>query len=74
MPPRSRPSSARSSSKPVVIDMFCYRRFGHNETDEPAFTQPIMYKRIAKHPAVVEIYGRRLIEEGVLTRRRQSTR
>ena len=51
---------------PVVIDMFCYRRFGHNELDEPAFTQPIMYKRIAKHPAVVEIYGRRLIEEGVL--------
>ena len=51
---------------PVVIDMFCYRRFGHNESDEPAFTQPIMYKRIAKHPAVVEIYGRRLIEEGVL--------
>jgi len=52
---------------PVVIDMFCYRRFGHNESDEPAFTQPSMYKRIAKHPTVVEIYGRRLVEEGVLT-------
>src|SRR5262245_2312395 len=52
---------------PVVIDMFCYRRFGHNESDEPAFTQPGMYKRIAKHPGVVEIYSRRLIEEGVVT-------
>jgi 2-oxoglutarate dehydrogenase E1 component len=53
--------------KPVVIDMFCYRRFGHNETDEPAFTQPLMYKRIASHKRVVEIYGQRLIEEGVIT-------
>ena len=52
--------------KPVVIDMFCYRRFGHNEADEPAFTQPIMYDRIRKHPTVVEIYSKQLIEEGVL--------
>jgi 2-oxoglutarate dehydrogenase E1 component len=52
--------------KPVVIDMFCYRRFGHNETDEPAFTQPLMYKRIAGHPTVVSIYGKRLIAEGVI--------
>jgi 2-oxoglutarate dehydrogenase E1 component len=53
--------------KPVVIDMFCYRRFGHNETDEPAFTQPAMYKRIAQHPTVVELYSKRLIGEGQLT-------
>ncbi len=53
--------------KPVVIDMFCYRRFGHNETDEPAFTQPLMYKSIAQHPTVVAIYGQRLIDEGVIT-------
>jgi 2-oxoglutarate dehydrogenase E1 component len=53
--------------KPVVVDMFCYRRFGHNETDEPAFTQPLMYKRIGVHKRVVEIYGTRLISEGVIT-------
>jgi 2-oxoglutarate dehydrogenase E1 component len=52
--------------KPVVIDMFCYRRFGHNEGDEPAFTQPLMYKRIREHPSTTEIYGRRLIEEGLI--------
>jgi 2-oxoglutarate dehydrogenase E1 component len=53
--------------KPVVVDMFCYRRFGHNETDEPAFTQPIMYKKIAQHPTAVEIYSKRLIAEGVVS-------
>jgi len=52
--------------KPVVIDMFCYRRFGHNETDEPSFTQPIMYRRIAEHPTVVQVYGERLVREGVI--------
>ena len=49
----------------VVIDMFCYRRFGHNEGDEPMFTQPLMYKEIEVHKSVREIYANRLIQEGV---------
>jgi 2-oxoglutarate dehydrogenase E1 component len=53
--------------KPVVIDMFCYRRHGHNEADEPAFTQPLMYARIGEHPRVTEVYGKKLVEEGLLT-------
>ena len=53
--------------RPVVIDMFCYRRFGHNEGDEPAFTQPLMYQKIRSHPTTLEIYGKRLIAEGVIT-------
>jgi len=53
--------------KPVVIDMFCYRRHGHNEGDEPAFTQPVMYKKIAAHPSTLELYSRRLVSEGVMT-------
>ncbi|MET0220473.1 MAG: 2-oxoglutarate dehydrogenase E1 component, partial [Tardiphaga sp.] len=53
--------------KPVVIDMFCYRRHGHNEGDEPAFTQPLMYKKIAGHPSTLDIYAKRLIAENVLS-------
>ncbi len=53
--------------KPVVIDMFCYRRHGHNEADEPFFTQPHMYTEIRKHTNVAKIYANRLMEEGVLT-------
>jgi 2-oxoglutarate dehydrogenase E1 component len=53
--------------KPVVIDMFCYRRHGHNEGDEPQFTQPLMYKAIAAHPTTLEIYSNKLIAEGVVT-------
>jgi len=53
--------------KPVVIDMFCYRRHGHNEGDEPAFTQPTMYKKIKAHESVVEKYGRRLMDEKLLS-------
>ena len=51
----------------VVIDIFCYRRHGHIEVDEPMFTQPIMYKRIAKQPTTLQIYRDKLIAEGVLT-------
>ena len=47
--------------------MFCYRRFGHNEGDEPAFTQPLMYKKIRAHPSTLEIYAKKLIGEGVVT-------
>ncbi|QDZ08481.1 2-oxoglutarate dehydrogenase E1 component [Sphingomonas panacisoli] len=50
----------------IVIDMWCYRRFGHNEGDEPSFTQPLMYARIKQHPPVSEVYGKRLIAEGVI--------
>jgi 2-oxoglutarate dehydrogenase E1 component len=53
--------------KPVVIDMFCYRRHGHNEGDEPAFTQPVMYKSIGSHASTLEIYAKRLIADGVMT-------
>jgi 2-oxoglutarate dehydrogenase E1 component len=53
--------------QPVVIDMWCYRRFGHNEGDEPAFTQPVMYKKIRAHPTTLEIYGKKLVGEGVVT-------
>jgi 2-oxoglutarate dehydrogenase E1 component len=50
----------------VVIDMWCYRRFGHNEGDEPSFTQPLMYAKIKGHPGVADVYARRLIGEGVV--------
>ncbi|WP_332065215.1 2-oxoglutarate dehydrogenase E1 component [Bartonella sp. CB189] len=53
--------------KPVVIDMFCYRRYGHNEGDEPSFTQPLMYKAIRNHKTTLELYGKQLIEEGVVS-------
>ena len=54
--------------KPVVIDMFCYRRYGHNEADEPMFTQPLMYKAIKSHPTVIELYSKRLAEENVVSK------
>ena len=52
--------------KDVVIDMWCYRRFGHNEGDEPSFTQPLMYDKIRKHPPVSALYADRLIKEGAI--------
>ncbi|RIJ24152.1 2-oxoglutarate dehydrogenase E1 component [Henriciella barbarensis] len=53
--------------KDVVIDMFCYRRFGHNEGDEPMFTQPVMYTKIKGHESTREIYASRLVKEGLVS-------
>ena len=53
--------------KDVVIDMFCYRRFGHNEGDDPTFTQPLMYAKIKEHPSTRELYSARLVAEGSAT-------
>ena len=54
-------------NRDVVIDMVCYRRFGHNEGDEPSFTQPMMYKKIRSHPTTLSIYGKKLSEEGLIS-------
>ena len=53
-------------NRDIVIDMWCYRRFGHNEGDEPSFTQPLMYKEIRDHAPISAIYGARLEQEGVI--------
>jgi 2-oxoglutarate dehydrogenase E1 component len=52
--------------KDVIVDMFCYRRHGHNETDEPAFTQPLMYRAIAEHATTRQLYAQRLVGEGLV--------
>jgi 2-oxoglutarate dehydrogenase E1 component len=54
--------------KDVLIDLIGYRRWGHNEGDEPTFTQPVMYRRIAEHPTVRELWAQRLVAEGIVTR------
>ena len=53
--------------KDVIIDLICYRRHGHNEKDEPMFTQPMMYQAISKHPSVLTTYEKQLMAEGVVT-------
>src|SRR5204863_1424932 len=53
--------------KDVVIDLFCYRRHGHNEADEPAFTQPLMYRTIARHSTTRQLYAQRLVGAGVMS-------
>ncbi len=54
--------------KDAVVDMFCYRRFGHNEGDDPTMTHPLMYTKIKGHPSVSDLYAQRLIDDGVATR------
>ena len=54
-------------NRDIVLDMICYRRWGHNESDEPFFTQPLMYKKIKHHPTTLNIYGNKLIKEGTIT-------
>ncbi len=57
----------------VFIDILCYRKYGHNEGDEPRFTQPLLYKAIEKHPNPRDIYAEKLIQQGVFTREEVST-
>ena len=54
-------------SRDIVMDMYCYRRYGHNETDEPSFTQPRLYKRIHAHPTVTKLFEDRMLAAGTLT-------
>lgn len=60
-------SYRRRFNKDLVIDLVGYRRYGHNEGDEPMFTQPVLYKKIQKHPTVRQVYADQLVADGVLT-------
>ena len=61
-------------NRDVVIDIVCYRRYGHNEGDEPSFTQPLMYKKIKVQPTTLEIYGKKVAEEGLLSMEQINTK
>ena len=63
----------QSFGKDCILDVFCFRRYGHNEADEPAFTHPRMYQIIAKHPGVATLYGERCAGEGVASRQEQTS-
>ena len=54
-------------NRDVVVDLVCYRRFGHNEGDEPSFTQPLMYKKIKSHQSTTQVYGKKLINENTIS-------
>jgi 2-oxoglutarate dehydrogenase E1 component len=54
-------------NRDVVVDLICYRRFGHNEGDEPSFTQPLMYEKIRSHPTILKLYGQKLTHEQIFT-------
>ncbi len=54
-------------NRDVVVDLICYRRFGHNEGDEPSFTQPLMYEKIRSHPSTTKVYGQKLIDEKIIS-------
>src|SRR6185369_17135440 len=53
--------------KDVIIDLVCYRRHGHNELDDPTFTQPVMYRKIAEHPTTLALYRQKLVADGAVT-------
>ena len=54
-------------NRDVVVDLICYRRFGHNEGDEPSFTQPLMYEKIRTHPSTTKVYGKKLVNENIIS-------